>query len=51
MVPSSTYTSLIKVKKFSKSFTVTIFFTAILTNGGIGKSIYDSGKGIRKSDI
>ena len=31
--------------------TIVIFFTAILTNGGIGKGIGDTGKGIKKNDI
>ena len=50
MFPS--YTSLIKkLSNFPKALTGTIFFTAILTNGGIGKGIGDTGKGIKKNDI
>ena len=43
MLPS--YTSLIKkLWNFPKALTGTILFTAVLTNGGIGK-------GIKKNDI
>ena len=46
------YTSLFKkVKQFSKRFDWNNIFTAILTNGGIGKGIGDTGKGIKKNDI
>ena len=40
-----------KVKQFSKRFDWNNIFTAILTNGGIGKGIGDTGKGIKKNDI
>ena len=42
-----------KVKQFSKRFDWNNIFTAILTNGGIGKGIAigDTGKGIKKNDI
>ena len=40
-----------KVKQFSKRFDWNNIFTAILTNGGIGKGIGDIGKGIKKNDI
>ena len=40
-----------KVKQFSKRFDWNNIFTAILTNGGIGKGIGDTGKGINKNDI
>ena len=46
------YTSLFKkIKQFSKRFDWNNIFTAILTNGGIGKGIGDIGKGIKKNDI
>ena len=40
-----------KVKQFSKRFDWNNIFTAILTNGGIGKGIGDTGKGIKNNDI
>ena len=40
-----------KVKQFSKRFDWNNIFTAILTNGGIGKGIGATGKGIKKNDI
>ena len=40
-----------KVKQFSKRFDWNNIFTAILTKGGIGKGIADTGKGIKKNDI
>ena len=40
-----------KVKQFSKRFDLNNIFIAILTNGGIGKGIGDTGKGIKKNDI
>ena len=40
-----------KVKQFSKRFDWNNIFTAILTNGGIGKGIGDTGKGIKKNGI
>ena len=40
-----------KVKQFSKRFDWNNIFTAILTNRGIGKSIGDTGKGIKKNYI
>ena len=40
-----------KVKQFSKRFDWNNIFTAILTKGGIGKGIGDTGKGIKKNDI
>ena len=50
MLPS--YTSLIKkLRIFRKALTVTILFTAILTNGGIKKGIRDTEEGIKKNDI
>ena len=50
MLPS--YTSLIeKFSNFPEALTGTIFFYAVLTNGGIGKGIGDIGKGIKKNDI
>ena len=50
MLPS--YTSLIKkLINFPQALTGTIFFNALLTNGGIGKGIADTGKGIKKNDI
>ena len=46
------YTSLLKkLSNFPNALTGTMSFTAILTNGGIGKGIGDSGKGIKKNDI
>ena len=50
MLPS--YTSLIeKLSNFPQALTGAIFFNALLTNGGIGKGIGDTGKGIKKNDI
>ena len=50
MLPS--YTSLIKkLINFPQALTGTIFFNVLLTNGGIGKGIADTGKGIKKNDI
>ena len=50
MLPS--YTSLIKkLINFPQALSGTIFFNALLTNGGIGKGIADTGKGIKKNDI
>ena len=50
MLPS--YASLIeKLSNFPQALTGTIFFNALLTNGGIGKGIGDTGKGIKKNDI
>ena len=40
-----------KVKQFSKHFDWNNIFTAILTNGSIGKGIGDTGKGIKKNAI
>ena len=40
-----------KVKQFSKRFDWNNIFTAILTNGGIGKGIGATRKGIKKNDI
>ena len=46
------YISLIKkLINFPQALTGTIFFNALLTNGGIGKGIADTGKGIKKNDI
>ena len=46
------YTSLIeKSSNFPQALTGTIFFNALLTNGGIGKGIGNTGKGIKKNDI
>ena len=41
----------LKIKQFSKRFDRNNIFTAILTNGGIGKGISDTGKGIKKNNI
>ena len=43
------YTSLLK--KLSNFPNILTIFTAILTNGGIGKRIGDTVKGIKKNDI
>ena len=39
------------VKQFSIHFDWNNIFTAILTNGGIGKGIDDTRKGIKENDI
>ena len=41
----------LKVKQFSSSFNWNNTFNALLTNGGIGKGIGYTGKGIKKNDI
>ena len=49
---SSSYIPLIKkLSNFPRALTVTIFFTAKLTNRGIGKGISDAGKGFKRNDI
>ena len=40
-----------KDKQLSERFDWNNIFTAILTNGGIGKGNGDTGKGIKKNDI
>ena len=46
------YNSLLKkLSNFPNALAKNNIFTAILTNGGIGKRIGDTGKGIKKNDI